>query len=241
VASTKVLIALIIFAFAVLLLVLVFLWPYKLIPLFKSIYPSVIWDHGTSKRVVALTFDDGPDPVYTPKILDELRRWNTKATFFVIGERAEAFPGLINRICAEGHELGNHSATRNRTIALTAEHFKKDLLRAEAQIMQVPCAVRMFRPAGIWLRKSQLVVLERLHYKCVLGSAYGHDPLRPPARYIAWVLSRGLRNGAILVLHDSGGDRSRTLVALPRILESAEQKGFRVTRVSDLLRDCSGA
>ena len=92
------------------------------------------------------------------------------------------------------------------------------------------------RPPGIWLRPSQQAAAARQGYLTVLGSAYAYDPYRPPARYIEWVIARNLRPGAIVVLHDAGGDRSHTVNAVPGILHAARQKELRWVTLSELLK-----
>jgi peptidoglycan/xylan/chitin deacetylase (PgdA/CDA1 family) len=95
--------------------------------------------------------------------------------------------------------------------------------------------VKMFRPAGIYVRAKQLDVLMRLGYRCVLGSAYAFDPHRAPTSLIVWLIGRALRAGAIIVLHDSGGNRTRSMRALPRIIAQARRRRLAFVRLSDLL------
>jgi peptidoglycan/xylan/chitin deacetylase (PgdA/CDA1 family) len=189
----------------------------------------------TSERVVAITFDDGPDPMFTPKVLEVLRRYKVTATFFLVGERARRFPDLLGQIREEGHYVGNHSDSWRRTIQLSADEFERDLLRAE-QSLGLLNSPKLFRAAGGMIRADQMRILRKHQYSVVLGSAYAFDPYRPPKKYIEWAIGRGLKHGAIIVLHDSGGDRTHSMEALPTIIENAQAIGYRFVRLSEYVR-----
>jgi chitin deacetylase len=201
----------------------------------KPVFSEILWEVDTTAPFVALTVDDGPDPVYTPVLLRILKNCDIQATFFLVGERARRYPDLVSAICAAGHEIGNHTDTWRNTLETSLQAFEQDLCRAEQTFEGTGCTTRFFRPAGIWIRRSQLKMVHRHHYRCTLGSAYAYDPFRPPASYIAWVIGRGLKPGAIIVIHDSGGDRSSTLEAVPGIVRKARQKGLRFATLSALI------
>jgi peptidoglycan-N-acetylglucosamine deacetylase len=207
--------------------------------LLRMAFPGVIWEIPTSERVVAISFDDGPDPVYTPQVLEILREHGIKATFFLVGERVRRFPELRQRIGEEGHEVGNHSDSWRRTIQLSDGEFERNLLQAEESLGLgsggMGSGTKLFRPAGGFLRGSQLRVLRKHGYCTILGSAFAFDPYGPPRKYIEWAIGRGLKPGAIVVMHDSGGDRSKTVGALPAILHGAHAKGYRFVTLSEYL------
>jgi peptidoglycan-N-acetylglucosamine deacetylase len=196
---------------------------------------AIIWKVETTKPVAALTFDDGPDPVYTPQVLGTLARQDVKATFFLVGRRARQRPDLLARIRAEGHEVANHTETHGKTLLQRGSTFEKELLGGEEALGLEAARPKLFRPPGIWLRPSQQATAARHGYLTVLGSVYAYDPYKPPTDYIEWVISRNLRPGAIVVLHDSGGNRSNTVSALPAILRAAKDKGLRFVTLSELL------
>lgn len=214
-------------------------WPQAVVRLLRAAFPGVIWEMPTSERLVAISFDDGPDPVYTPQVLEILREYSIKATFFLVGERVRRFPDLRQWIVEEGHAVGNHSDSWRRTIQLSDTEFERDLLRAEESVEPgsggPESESKLFRPAGGFIRGSQLRILRRHGYRTVLGSAFAFDPYRPPRKYIEWAIGRGLKRGAIIVMHDSGGDRSKTVEALPAILERAHAEGYRLVRISEYL------
>jgi peptidoglycan/xylan/chitin deacetylase (PgdA/CDA1 family) len=197
---------------------------------------AIVWQVDTARPVAALTFDDGPDPLYTPQVLDLLARHQAKATFFLVGRRARQEPRLVARIRADGHEVGNHTETHGRTVLQRESSFQAELLEGEKTLGLGTAKLKLFRPPGIWLRPSQQAVAARHGYLTVLGSAYAFDPYRPPTRYIEWVIGRNLRPGVIIVLHDSGGDRSHTVAALPAILRAAKDKRLELVTLSELLQ-----
>src|SRR6185503_498513 len=130
----------------------------------------------------------------------------------------------------------NHSESHGRALLQPLSRFEEELRAGEATLGLAGARPKLFRPPGIWLRPSQQAVAAQHGYLTVLGSAYAYDPYRPPAPYIAWVIGKNLRPGAIVVLHDAGGERSHTVNALPAILQSAKDKGLRFVTVSELLR-----
>jgi peptidoglycan/xylan/chitin deacetylase (PgdA/CDA1 family) len=196
---------------------------------------AIVWQVETTKPVAALTFDDGPDPAFTPRVLDALGRHDAKATFFLVGRRARQQPELLARIRAEGHEVANHTETHGRTVLQPESRFEKELLEGERTLGLSAARPKLFRPPGIWLRPSQQALAARHGYLTVLGSSYAFDPYQPPVRYIEWVVARNLRPGVIVVLHDAGGDRTHTVAALPAILRAAKEKDLELVTLSELL------
>lgn len=213
----------------------VLLFPYPVVLLLERLWPAIHWRKRTDARTVTLSVDDGPDPEFTPQLLGILRQRHVVATFFLVGDRVRRYPELAAQICREGHEIGNHSDTWARTVGVGVRQFEEDLVRSEVTLQAYPCFRKMFRPAGVMVRGAHLDVLKKRGYICVLGSAYAFDPYRPPARFIAWAISRALRPGAIIVVHDSGGDRTETIVALPHIIDAAQRRGLAFIPLSRLL------
>lgn len=214
---------------------------------FARAFPGIVWQVDTDLPVIALTFDDGPDPTYTPQVLELLEGYNAKATFFLIGEHARQHPELVARIRAAGHEVSNHTDSKATTFYMSAKPFEASLVRAEETLglsseagtndgkMRTGSGRKLLRPAGGFIHSSQLVLAKRRGYTCVLGSAYAFDPQSPSVAYIRWAISKNLRPGTIVVLHDAGGNRSKTVAALEGILAEANKKGLRSVTVSELL------
>ncbi|MCP5109702.1 MAG: polysaccharide deacetylase family protein [bacterium] len=213
---------------------LVLAFPRPVITVLSSLVPGVVWNCPASSPVVALTFDDGPDPVFTPQVLRILEERNVKATFFLVGERVRQYPDLYHRIRASGHEVANHSDSWRSTVSLGDAEFERDLLEAEAALGLAGVRPRFFRPAGGLIRPGQLRIVKNKGYTCVLGSAYAFDPYQPPSRLISWMIDRALAPGTVIVLHDSGGDRSRTVAALPAIIQTVRERGLMFVTLSEL-------
>src|SRR5690348_11881536 len=157
------------------LLATILIFPHYCIRLIASGSTAITWTGSRDRATVALTVDDGPDPVYTPQILKVLAAEHVKATFFVVGNRVVKYPEIVDEICAAGHEIGNHTGSWRRTLFLDAREFAKDLDAAAAELSRLPCAKKFFRPAGIWIRPAQLRIVHQRGNRCVLGSAYAFD------------------------------------------------------------------
>ncbi|WP_229401052.1 polysaccharide deacetylase family protein [Micromonospora okii] len=175
----------------------------------------------TGSPEVALTFDDGPDPRYTPQVLDVLREHHVRATFCVVGKRAQDYPDLIRAIAADGHTLCNHSWDHDELLGRrSVDVIRADLLRANAAIRAaVPDArIPYFRqPGGAWTYPVVSVAddlgLVPLHW-----DVDPSDWRAPGAARIATVVSTYVRPGSIVLLHDAGGNRQGTVDALYRLL-----------------------
>ena len=208
--------------------------PLWLSRLLSWVYPEILWRVETQAPLVALTFDDGPAPDHTPEILALLTKHGARATFFLIGDRAAAYPALVGEIRSRGHEVGNHHYTIRSTLRMSDADFLKNLLRTES-ILALNGPSKLYRPPGGLIRRSQLALVSQHGYRCVLGSAYPYDPSRPPSQYIRWLVTKNLAPGSIVILHDGIADPSKMTAALDAILSAGEKKGLRFVTVGDLL------
>jgi peptidoglycan/xylan/chitin deacetylase (PgdA/CDA1 family) len=207
--------------------------------LLARLFPRLLWRVNTSAPLVALTFDDGPAPDHTPQILAILARHDARATFFMIGDRAAAYPELVAEIRRAGHEVGNHYYTIRSTRRASDDEFLANLLRTE-QILNLQ-APKLFRPPGGVARSSQLRLASANGYTTVLGSAYPFDPSHPPSGYIRWLVAKNLAPGVIVILHDGIADPSNSITALEGILVAGRQKGLRFVTVGELLKASAAA
>ena len=212
-----------------------------------TVFPSpyVITRYGDLARKVALTFDDGPDRKYTPLILDALRDAGVKATFFIIGANGELNPDLLRREVAEGHEIGNHTFTHPNIALISPAQFDLELSATERLLAAVVGRqTLMFRPpfgtdsepeTTDQLRKVELA--SRKGYVIVGMQIDPDDWQRPGVDEIVQRTVSGAEagEGNVILLHDSGGDRSQTLQALPLIVKALQDRGFRFVTVSELL------
>jgi peptidoglycan/xylan/chitin deacetylase (PgdA/CDA1 family) len=190
---------------------------------------------GAAPGQVALTFDDGPDPVTTPRVLDRLEAAGARASFFCVGRKAERHPDLVSEIARRGHRVENHSFGHSNVFCLfTPGALARDLDRAQDVLTRLAGrAPRYFRaPAGLrspWLDG----VLRDRGLTLVSWTRRGLDTVARSSGSVAARLARGLAEGDILVLHDGGHGaspgppRSIGLEALPRVLESVRAAGLR--------------
>lgn len=192
-------------------------------------------------RTIALTFDDGPDPVWTPKVLDLLKARKVHATFFVVGTEVAKHPELIRRIVAEGHQLGVHTLTHANLA--TAPGWRRSLELRESQLILAGTAgvtTSLLRPPysseNNAIRDPDWAAIKHardLGYLTVLTTQDSEDWRRPgTARIVANSMPRGTA-GQVLLMHDAGGDRAQTLAALGQLIPRVKAKGFRFATVSD--------
>lgn len=194
-----------------------------------------------SARTIALTFDDGPDPVWTPRILDVLRRNHVHATFFVVGTQVVAHPGLVRRIVAEGHQIGIHAFTHPDLARLAP--WQRSLELGETQLAVAGATgvtTALLRPPfssrNDALDDADWSVIEQADvagYVTVLATRDAEDWQRPGVdRILANATPHG-RAGQVVLMHDSGGDRAQTVAALSALLPRLKAQGFRFATVSD--------
>ena len=175
--------------------------------------------------VVYLTFDDGPHAEYTPQVLDILARYDARATFFVVGRLARAYPDIIERIAAEGHTLANHTWNHEDLATLTRPAFDETVGRTEAILgdLATPCLRPPYGSIGAhtreWAAGHGLSILT--------WDGSPMDWLRPPATEIADYIVQWAPTGAVILLHDGGGNRSNTVQGLDMAMERLADQGLR--------------
>jgi len=191
----------------------------------KDPYDRVMYT--TGGKSVALTFDDGPDPNWTPKVLGKLRERGIKATFCLIGKNADAHPDLVADIVRDGHTLCNHSWSHDFKLGKkSAEEIRADLQRTNDAIRRgAPGAdIAYFRhPGGAWTNRA-IDIADELGMKSLNWSVDPADWEKPAARKIASRVIDNAEKGSIILMHDGGGDRSHTLEALDRILPNLQDR-----------------
>ncbi|MBK9071559.1 MAG: polysaccharide deacetylase family protein [Myxococcales bacterium] len=208
----------------------------------SQFFLPVAWRGKGNTGAIALTFDDGPDPEVTPKILALLKAYDAKATFFVLGSRAAEHPALVQHIIAEGHEIGTHTMShRVRFHVGRAAYIHREIVEAVRVVGEIIGKTPLlFRPPqGL---RSPLVAdgLRALpQLQCISWTARGRDSLRTTSEAIMRRLRGSLAPGAILVLHDGcglggGADRAPTLEALRELLEACRAKALRCETVGSL-------
>jgi cellulose synthase/poly-beta-1,6-N-acetylglucosamine synthase-like glycosyltransferase/peptidoglycan/xylan/chitin deacetylase (PgdA/CDA1 family) len=192
-------------------------------------------------RTVALTFDDGPDPVWTPQVLDVLRKHHVHATFFVVGSAAIDHPDLVRRITAEGHEIGVHTLTHADLGTAPMWRQQLEVQGAQNAIVGITGrAASLLRPPyssendavtdGTW---SAMQASAEEGYLTVLSTTDSEDWRRPGVAAIERNLTPSGRQGQVLLMHDGGGDRQQTVAALDSALSRYAGQGYSVTTVGD--------
>ncbi len=221
-----------VFLSSCLITLVVLLIPWQGFPLWKwaeTWYTgSFLHELGTNNRVIALTFDDGPDPACTPGILDTLRREGVHATFFVEGRMLEKYPDLAKRELREGHSIGNHTFSHPYLERKTASEVRKELETCDNSIFEVlQLRTSLFRPPrGSW--NPAIVGEARREGKQIVlwsGAVEHHDAVTPEQLTVRAVSLA--HPGAILLLHDgSYGERINTMHALPGIIHELKKQGY---------------
>lgn len=212
---------------------IVFLRPHWVVSWLAKRSPDVLFFVETTRPVVALTIDDGPDEDTTPLILDVLDRHGAEATLFVITDRIAGNEELLARAVSAGHELGNHLTRDEPSHRLPISVFSTELQRAGAELTRFG-DVRWFRPGGGWFNTEMVAAARRAGYGTALGSVYPLDTTLPSWRFVAWYVRTQVRAGSVIVLHDGGARGRRTAAALELILPALERQGFSVTTLSAL-------
>jgi peptidoglycan/xylan/chitin deacetylase (PgdA/CDA1 family) len=185
------------------------------------LFPNYTWKISTKKKMIYLTFDDGPVPEVTPWILDQLAKFKAKATFFCVGENVKKHPDIFQRIKDEGHSVGSHTFNHcNGWITDNVPYYHN--VRYAAQLV----GTELFRPPYGRIKRKQAQFLQR-HYRIVMWDVLSGDfdqDLQPPE--VAQNVIKNAKAGSIVVFHDSIKALKNVKGALPSVLEYFSEKGF---------------
>ena len=208
--------------------------------------PYELEAYGYKPNKVAITFDDGPDPQFTPRLLDILKQKNAKATFFLIGVPSESDPSLVKRIYSEGHEIGNHTLTHPNISEISTWRFEKEINVTE-RLFAAKLGIKplFFRPPySIDQEPDTSDEVKPLELTQAMGYITVGDKIDPSdwslnphytAQEIVDRVFQNLAKGNIILLHDGGGDRSDTVKALPLIIDGVRARGYEIVPVSELI------
>ncbi len=193
--------------------------------------PGTYYMANTQEKVIALTFDDGPDPIDTPDVLNILKEKNVRATFFVLGQAAQANPYLLKRLVLEGHEIGNHSFNHDYQQRRLVEEIKQT---DQEVFASTGSHTYFYRPPGGFLSKNQLETVRKNGHIVALWSVDSKDWRNPGVRQIVDNVIKNIFPGAIILLHDGGYQRTQTVKALGPIIDALRDRGYRLATLSEL-------
>ncbi len=184
--------------------------------------PWLLWEVSGTEKTIFLTFDDGPDPDVTPQVLDMLRGFGAKATFFLTGNKASHETDLVRQLLKEGHAIGNHTHDHLNGYKVSSKTYLDNINACARHVSSA-----LFRPPYGKIRPAQLVRLKQKGYQVVMWTVLSNDfnagldrdaCLRNTIKYT--------RNGAIVVFHDTKKAASNCLYVLPRLLDHFHKRGF---------------
>jgi len=189
----------------------------------------------TSRKVVALTFDDGPLNDTTPEILDILKEKNVKATFFVVGERVKRFPMLVQQEIEAGHEVGAHTYSHPNLTKLSKDQLEEEMDKTEKVISTVAPKPHLFRPPGGAYNDAIIKLTRDKGYRVILWSIDTQDWRSPPVGDIVNSVLKNIKPGSIILLHD-GKSPSPTPEAVKFIIDDLRSLGYEFVTASELLQ-----
>ena len=187
----------------------------------RWLYPTAIWRMSRKKKVVYLTFDDGPIPEATPFVLDTLDRFGIKATFFMVGDNVRKHPDIYRMVVERGHRVGNHTFNHIGGFRHSSEEYLENADKANRLLHTT-----LFRPPHGWMRLLQFKQL-RKHYRIIMWDLVTRDySKRVTAEDVVNNVKRYARNGSIITFHDSLKSIDKLQTALPEALQWLKDQGY---------------
>jgi peptidoglycan/xylan/chitin deacetylase (PgdA/CDA1 family) len=190
----------------------------------KKVFRNYIWDIPNVENKIYLTFDDGPIPEITEWVLEELKKFNAKATFFCIGNNIEKHPAVFTKLINERHSIGNHTFNHLNGWKTSTEKYLENAKRCEVSILDLQSAnCNLFRPPYGKIKLSQYNKIRKLGYKIIMWDVLSgdYDSSISPQKCLENVLE-----GSVIVFHDSIKAFPNLEYTLPRVLENLSRKGF---------------
>lgn len=207
----------------------------------SSMFPNLFFLGGDRNvKKVALTFDDGPDSVYTTQILDVLKNNGVKGTFFLIGNRAELFPEIVGRINQEGHAIGNHTLSHPDIMKLDKTQTQNEINQGEDVLAKlIGYRTALFRSPYGSLDPNKVKVIEELKYKIIAWNVDSLDWESLSAEQVKKNILENVKPGSIILQHSSGSkleNLSGTVEALGDVIKTLQREGYQFVTVPDLLK-----
>jgi peptidoglycan/xylan/chitin deacetylase (PgdA/CDA1 family) len=205
---------------------------------YRKFSKKVIKKVSSKEKVIALTFDDGPDPRYTLQLLDVLKHNNVKCTFFVLAEKAQKYPDIIKRIQEDGHYIGLHSLKHKNAIFRLPNKTEEDFFRSMKIMNGLGIDVSFFRPPWGIFNPATFYYAKTNNLKVVLWSIHARDWSRwVTIDFIKNKLIKNVKAGDIILLHDGRGAKDsplKTINALKSVLPSLERNGYRFVMINEI-------
>ncbi|MBS9390394.1 MAG: polysaccharide deacetylase family protein [Dolichospermum sp. WA123] len=214
-------------------------------PLFPLVYrllqptfPHCLWCGNSNGKTIALTFDDGPHPQYTPQVLSVLKRYNITASFFWLGNCVNRFPDIAKTVSEQGHWIGLHGYEHDYFPLLSPTQLKQSLEKTQIAIYNAcnlsPEKVRDVRPPNGFFTPQTLHLFQQWNYRPVMWSVVPEDWVHPGVNVVVNRVIKQVKNGSLIVLHDGyfgGKDVAETInILIPRLL----QEGYEFVTVDSL-------
>ena len=196
-------------------------------------FSNYTWCFSSSKKEIYLTFDDGPTPVVTEFVLNQLNKYQAKGTFFCIGKNIENHPEIFKRIITDGHSVGNHTQNHFNGWKKSTEDYLENVLKCEKIISKHSSKSSLFRPPYGKIKSNQAKKLINNSYKIIMWDVLSgdFDKSLSKEKCLQNVLKNS-KNGSIIVFHDSIKASEKLYYILPKILEEFSKKGYQFKAIS---------
>lgn len=204
---------------------------------------DTVYHVDTDRKLVALTFDDGPSPEWTPQILDALKAAGIKATFFMIGYHVQKYPEMARRVVAEGHLIANHGYAHSVIMYYNEAEIEQEIKYTEHVIRETTgVTTKYFRPPKAWLKKAIKNKIKSMGYDVILWSLNSKDWVHFNHKTMVNHIKKHIQGGDILLFHDSGdifkregGSRVQTVKAIPMLVEELSSQGYEFVTIEELV------
>lgn len=200
----------------------------------KLLFSKYTWDfYERKEKKIYLTFDDGPTPEITEFVLEQLRSFNAKATFFCVGENIQKYPEIFKQIIADDHTIGNHTMNHLKTNKTSLSNYIKNVSECDKKIKQhIAIKSKLFRPPYGNLSRSKLTQLRKLGYQIILWDVLSKDwDINTSPKQCTENVVKNTKNGSIIVFHDSIKASRNLKTTLPNILEHFTEKGYTFNKI----------
>jgi peptidoglycan/xylan/chitin deacetylase (PgdA/CDA1 family) len=201
-----------------------------------QLFGNLVTHIKTNEKVVALTYDDGPNPPYTEQTLDVLGRFQIKATFFVVGKKIAKYPETVRQVISLGHELGNHSFSHKRMIFKNLSFLRSEIEQTDRLLYQLGVCSEIHFRSPFGLKRIRLPwTLAQMGKKNILWNIDTKDYAASDPESIVKQVMNQIQPGLIILMHDGGLDRTVTIAATEILISKLQKQGYQFKTVSELI------